>query len=133
LFRYCRGIDERPVRLLGELGSATWRDRVSLAVGAVAFVSKEVDRLAEGVAASLGKRELSAGTITVKVRYSDFQTVTRSLTLSVPTSEAEVLRATAQALLGRTEAGRRPVRLLGVGCSNLSTAPIEQLRLFAGG
>ncbi len=133
LYRYCRGIDERPVRVERERKSLSSENTFARDLASVDDVRTEVDRLAEGVAASLGKRELSAGTITVKVRYSDFQTVTRSLTLAAPTSEAEVLRATAQVLVGRTEAGRRPVRLLGVGCSNLSTAPIEQLRLFAGG
>lgn len=133
LHGYCRGIDERPVRVERERKSLSSENTFARDLASVDDMRAEIDRLAEGVAASLGKRELSAGTISVKVRYSDFQTVTRSLTLSVPTSEAEVVRATAKVLLGRTEAGRRPVRLLGVGCSNLSTASIEQLRLFAGG
>lgn len=131
LYRYCRGIDERPVRVERGRKSLSSENTFARDLTSVADMRAEVDRLAEGVAASLGKRELSAGTVTVKVRYSDFQTVTRSLTLSTRTSEAEVLRASAQALLGRTEAGRRPVRLLGVGCSNLGAASIEQLRLFA--
>ena len=133
LYRYCRGIDERPVRVERERKSLSSENTFARDLTSVDEMRAEVDRLAQGVAASLGKRELSAGTVTIKVRYSDFKTVTRSLTLSVPTSEAEVLRATVRVLLDRTDAGRRPVRLLGVGCSNLSTASIEQLRLFAEG
>jgi len=133
LYRYCRGIDERPVRVERERKSLSSENTFARDLTSVDEMRAEVDRLAQGVAASLGKRELSAGTVTIKVRYSDFKTVTRSLTLLAPTSEAEVLCATAQVLLDKTDAGRRPVRLLGVGCSNLSTVSIEQLRLFSTG
>jgi DNA polymerase-4 len=56
--------------------------------------------------------------VTIKVRYSDFSTVTRSHT-APPTREASDIVARAVQLLGRTEAGRRPVRLLGVSVHNL--------------
>ncbi|NND01702.1 MAG: DNA polymerase IV [Acidimicrobiia bacterium] len=132
LHRYCRGIDERPVRVERERKSLSSENTFARDLISVEEARAEVDRLAESVAASLAKRELSAGTVTVKVRYSDFKTITRSQTLSLPTSDAGILRATARLLLNRTEAGRRPVRLLGVGCSNLGTISIEQLRLFGG-
>jgi DNA polymerase-4 len=131
LYRYSRGLDERPVRVERERKSLSSENTFARDLTSVDEMRAAVDRLAEGVAGSLRKRDLSAGTITVKVRYSDFQTVTRSLTLATPTSDAEVLGAKARVLLGRTEAGHRPVRLLGVGCSRLSTLSIEQLRLFA--
>jgi DNA polymerase-4 len=90
----------------------------------------ELDRLADGVAAGLTRREISARTVTLKVRYDDFTTVTRSLTLPSPTADARVLRRVARSLLERTEAGRRAVRLLGVGGSGLVDGSIEQLDLF---
>jgi DNA polymerase IV len=57
-------------------------------------------------------------TVTLKVRYSDFTTVTRSHS-ALPTSSVDEIASRAVALLDRTEAGRRPVRLLGVSVHNL--------------
>ena len=67
----------------------------------------------------LQRRKLAARTVTIKVRYSDFKTVTRSHTLSMPTDDADVIASWAVELLARTEAGARPVRLLGVRVTGL--------------
>jgi DNA polymerase-4 len=56
--------------------------------------------------------------VVVKVRYSDFTTITRSHT-DAPTRDESSIVGRAVALLDRTEAGRRPVRLLGVSVHNL--------------
>jgi DNA polymerase-4 len=56
--------------------------------------------------------------VTIKVRYADFSTITRSHS-DRPTSDAEAIVRRAVALLEKTEAGRRAVRLLGAGVSNL--------------
>ena len=74
--------------------------------------------LAGGVADFLTRRDLFARTVTIKVRYSDFSTITRSHT-SQPTQSAEDLSARACALLEKTDAATRPVRLLGVSAHNL--------------
>ena len=66
----------------------------------------------------LARKELLCRTVTIKVRYSDFTTVTRSHS-AAPTRDAEDLAQRAVALLEKTEAGRRPVRLLGVSVHNL--------------
>ena len=76
--------------------------------------------MAQDVAAWLAGRRRLARTVTVKVRYTDFRTVTRSQTLPAPTRDADLVVATALELLGRTEAGARPVRLLGVSLHNLA-------------
>ena len=82
----------------------------------------EVDRLARRVAASLEKKNLYARAVTLKLRYSDFTTVTRSHTADRPTRDPEDFAARAVVLLERTDAARRPVRLLGVGAHDLSGA-----------
>ena len=92
----------------------------------------EVDRLARRVAASLEKKKLRARTVTLKLRYSDFTTVTRSHTAPSPTCDAGQFAARAIVLLERTDAARRPVRLLGVGSHGLvgesqDEAPSETL------
>ena len=80
---------------------------------------REIERLALRAAAALERKALLARTVTLKVRYADFTTVTRSHTASAATREPGAIAARALALLARTEAARRPVRLLGVGVHGL--------------
>ena len=94
-------------------------------------IEAEVRRLAAHVAASLARKDLEGRTVSIKVRYSDFTTVSRARTLRTPTADEAVIRETALALVGRTEALQRPVRLLGVGCSNFGEDAPLQLPLFA--
>ncbi len=77
-----------------------------------------IDEMARDAAQWLARRELLCRTVTIKVRYSDFTTVTRSHS-APPTRDAEDLAQRAVALLDKTEAGRRPVRLLGASVHNL--------------
>jgi len=95
-------------------------------------VRAEVERLARRVAASLEKKNLYARAVTLKLRYSDFTTVTRSHTADYPGRKPADFARRAVALVERTEAARRPVRLLGVGAHDLSGEGVphpEQLEL----
>jgi DNA polymerase-4 len=77
----------------------------------------------------LAKKGLFARTVTIKVRYSDFTTITRSDSRA-PTNDADEIVQRAVLLLGKTDAGRRPVRLLGAGLHNFtdgSSAPDGRL------
>ena len=82
----------------------------------------EIERLARRVAAQVANKGLVARTVTIKVRYADFTTVTRSHTEEPATHETARIAARALMLLERTDAGKRPVRLLGVGAHGLSGA-----------
>jgi len=82
-------------------------------------IRAELERMARENADWLVRRKLEARTITIKVRYADFTTVTRSHTLSRPTCDADVISSWAAELLHRTQAGRRPVRLLGARVNGL--------------
>jgi DNA polymerase IV len=79
----------------------------------------ELDRMARENAEWLVRRKLEARTITIKVRYADFSTITRSHTLSRATSDADVIASWAKELTAKTDAGQRPVRLLGVRVAGL--------------
>jgi DNA polymerase-4 len=83
----------------------------------------EVARLAKRTASSLERKSLVARTVTLKVRYADFTTVTRSHTEEPATQEAARIAGRALLLLERTDAGKRSVRLLGVGVHGLGAAP----------
>ena len=83
-------------------------------------IQREVADMARQDARWLERKGLFARTVTLKVRYSDFTTITRSQSAEQGTRDAETLAARALELLARTEAGLRPVRLLGVSVHNLS-------------
>jgi len=130
LYNFARGHDRRavhPHRTRKSLGSEnTFRHdlrRLDEMYG-------ELDRLAEQVATGLEKRDLTAGTVTLKARYPDFTTVTRSLTLTAGTRDPAVLATAARMLLERTRAEREGVRLLGVSASRLVKGGPVQLLLF---
>ncbi len=132
LYRYARGLDERPV--------VTHRERKSLGaertfqhdLARLEAMDEVLDRLAGIVADGLAKRDLYAAAVTVKVRYPDFTTLSRSLTLTTPSRDAREIAAAAYLLLRRTDAGKRRVRLLGVTASRLETAEAGiQLPLFS--
>jgi DNA polymerase-4 len=83
------------------------------------LMKPELEALAKKVANSLHRKNLLARTVTIKVRYGDFTTVTRSHTEDRPTRDPAAFAARAAALLERTDAARRTVRLLGVGAHGL--------------
>jgi len=123
LLRLAQGIDDRavepnrPAKSAGSENTFT-HDLIDLAV-----IRGEVGEMASRTARWLAKRSLFARTVTIKVRYDDFTTVTRSHSDRPATQREDEIAARARALLDRTDAGRRPIRLLGVSVHNLSDQP----------
>lgn len=130
LHQYARGIDDRPVSLDRERKSLGTETTYARDLHELAEKEGEIVRLAGEVAEDLQKRRLLARTVTIKVRYADFTTVTRGHTFTVACCDAPTLAWHATALLRRTEAALRPVRLLGVTASNLLEGAPMQLPLF---
>jgi DNA polymerase-4 len=81
-------------------------------------IRDEVAGMARENASWLKKRGIQARTVTIKVRYSDFTTITRSHSTEATDDEESIARRAVE-LLSKTEAGARPVRLLGAGVHNL--------------
>ena len=79
----------------------------------------ELLRHADRVAWRLRRAGMTGRTISIKVRFSDFQTVTRSETLAAPTDVARDIYRACCRLLDRAGAEGRPVRLLGAAASGL--------------
>jgi len=84
------------------------------------------------VAGDLDRLGLLGRTLGIKLRYDDFRTVTRDLTLAAPTREPRVILDAARACLRRTDL-ERPLRLLGVKAGGLVTAAAEAERGAAKG
>jgi DNA polymerase-4 len=118
LRRLADGIDDRQVVPDRAAKSCGTENTFSRDLTDISTMRTVVDDMARESARWLDRKALLCRTVTIKVRYSDFTTVTRSDT-RIATRTADDLAARAVALLDRTEAARRPVRLLGVSVHNL--------------
>jgi DNA polymerase-4 len=112
------GIDERPVVAEHEPRSSGSENTFAEDLVDLEEIRREAAGMAQSAARWLERHGLYARTVTLKVRYSDFTTITRSHTETATRDEASLV-GRAIALLQRTEAGHRPVRLLGVSVHNL--------------
>ena len=117
LYQFCRGEDSRRVR--EDRGSKSVSSETTLMTdtGDLAELTAVVERLANRVAERLQKYELEGKRITLKLKTTDFDILSRSQTLDGHTAEPRVLFSVAQRLLA-AEVAREPLqtyRLLGIG------------------
>jgi DNA polymerase-4 len=112
-----RGIDDRRVAPNREAKSSSSENTFPEDLTDLAPIRDEIASMAADAASWLLRRQLLARTVTLKVRYGDFTTITRSHT-GAPTCDAEHIVARAVQLLEKTEVGRRSVRLVGVSVRN---------------
>ncbi|MDH4128999.1 MAG: DNA polymerase IV [Spirochaetota bacterium] len=120
LYDFVRGIDPRPVK--------TSRIRKSIACEVTLkedlletneiknIISQETNNIVQ----ILNKKELTARTITLKIKYYDFTAITRSITLPYSTTKYNEIRSSCFNLLNKTLVGSKKVRLVGVSVSKLS-------------
>ncbi|HZT77906.1 MAG TPA: DNA polymerase IV [Vicinamibacterales bacterium] len=129
LRQLANGIDDRPVTPNREAKSSGSETTYPEDLTDAETIRTEIAELASQAIAWLGRKDLLARTVTIKVRYDDFTTITRSHTARPTRDEAE-LTARAVRLLDKTDAGTRPIRLLGVSVHNFTTAADARLPLF---
>ncbi len=123
LARHARGIDDRPLELERVAKSVSQEETFARDQTSRDVLLKTITGQAADVSASLRRKHLSGTTVTLKLRWSDFQTVTRQITLKQPTDTAEDITTAATRLLDALWAAQRPVRLIGVGVSGLQPLP----------
>ena len=130
LRQLANGIDDRPVVPNREAKSSGSENTYPQDLTDLEAIRAEIAGMASRAIAWLARQELFARTVTIKVRYDDFTTITRSHS-APPTRDATDLTARAVRLLDKTEAGQRPVRLLGVSVHNfVRPGDATELRLF---
>jgi DNA polymerase-4 len=118
------GHDDRPVEPDRPAKSSSSECTYATDLTDVDRIREEVAAMARETAEWLRKRGVAARTVTIKVRYSDFTTITRSHT-QPPTNDPDDITRRAVNLLLKTDAGRRPVRLLGAGVHGLTTPEVN--------
>ena len=119
------GVDERPVVTFSEpvsMSRETTFDRDLHAKRDKTELGVIFTRLAEQVASDLQRKGYVGRTIGIKLRFEDFKTVTRDMSLALPTAEAATIRLAAGLCLKRVDLARR-IRLLGVRVGGLQRAP----------
>ncbi|RLB19792.1 MAG: DNA polymerase IV [Deltaproteobacteria bacterium] len=125
------GLDQRRVVPEREVKSLGHEETFAQDIEDVEEVRREILALSSKVARRLRRKGIQGKTVTLKVKYSDFVQITRSATLPLATDDGLEIFSTAARLLLNTEAGKRPIRLLGVVLSQLEVAwKEEQLSLF---
>lgn len=127
LFALSHGRDDRPVEAIREAKSVGHEETFARDLHERADLQTELVRLSDAVAARLRASNLGARTVTLKVRFAGFVTITRSTTLPSPVATGSAVLSAVTPLL----AGIDPspgVRLIGVHASNFGQ-PVEQLTL----
>ncbi len=131
LHRLCRGLDDRPVHGPREAKSVGHEQTFREDLNDPAHVRAVMLGQSEDVARRLRRKGHRARGVTVKIRFGDFQTITRSAVLDAPTDLTAELYRAATALFDKwADRQFRPVRLIGVSASPLTDAADEQPTLF---
>ena len=120
------GIDDRPVEPDQPVKSVGHEETFPRDVHDAERLGREVVRMADGVASRLRGAGLAGRTVTLKLRFGDFRTITRSTTLPTVVDAAPTIARAAGELLAAVDPSPG-VRLLGVTVSGLSADPARQL------
>jgi DNA polymerase-4 len=122
-----QGVDDRPVEPVRDPKSIGHEETFPHDLHSVEELDRELVRLADGVATRLRRQALGARTLTLKVRFAGFTTITRSVTGAEAVDTSTAIVAVLRPVLAAVDP-TPGVRLLGVAASNLS-APMRQLEL----
>jgi len=130
LKQFAMGEDDRPLEIGDEIKSISGEETFLQDTADRRILRACLKEQAADIAARLKHRRLGAHTVQVKVRYSDFTTLTRQFSVEEPLAEAADIYRLACFLLGRDKLVSRPLRLLGLGVSNLREPAGRQLALL---
>jgi DNA polymerase-4 len=130
LKQFAFGEDDRPLEIGDEIKSISGEETFLKDTDDRKVLRACLREQAADISARLKHRRLGAHTVQVKVRYSDFTTLTRQFSVEEPITEAADIYRLGCFLLGRDKLVSRPLRLLGLGVSNLREPSGQQLALL---
>jgi DNA polymerase IV len=131
LYGFAHGIDPRPVNPEQETKSISREETFEFDTTDLAQIRGVLAEQAEALGRRLSGKGIQARTVTLKIKYADFSSVTRSVSHDTYFRDAKVIRDQAFELLKKTEAGGKPARLAGLGVSNFwADDAAVQLSLF---
>jgi DNA polymerase-4 len=127
IIKRAQGIDDRPIVLKHVAKSVSQERTFAEDIRAEDKLLETIEKLSKRISKRLKKKHAQGTTIRIKLRWSDFSTITRQVTLTHPTNESEVISDNAVFLFKKEWKTGEPIRLIGVGVSGL--AP-EQFSLW---
>jgi DNA polymerase-4 len=130
LKRFGFGEDDRPLEIGDEIKSISGEETFLRDTDDRKVLRACLKEQALDISTRLKHKKLGAHTIQVKVRYSDFTTLTRQISVEDPIAEAADIYRLGCFLLGREKLVSRPLRLLGLGVSGLREPNGQQLVLL---
>lgn len=136
LHQMARGNDDRPVETEHERKSVGAETTFASDLPDGPELRRQLDRMAQHVAERLRKSGAKGRTVVLKLRYSNFTTITRQNSREEPTDDVETIKAAAHALLDKVAGREDTFRLLGIHCTNLDDSregAAGQLRLWGDG
>ena len=129
MWQHANAIDARPVISEHETKSVSAETTFERDISSEVDLKRTLRQLSDRVGRRLRTDKLRGSTIRIKLRWADFSTVTRQLSLVRPTNDDADIYSAAEKLLADNWPKGRPVRLLGVGVSNLEEG-MTQLDLW---
>jgi DNA polymerase-4 len=130
LKQFALGEDDRPLELGDEIKSISSEETFLRDTEDRKVLRNSLREQANDISAKLKRKQLGAHTVQAKVRYSDFTTLTRQITMEEPLVESADLYRMGCFLLARERLVSRPLRLLGLGVSSLREPTWRQLPLW---
>jgi len=125
-FDVARGIDHRPVRSQRVRKSLGKETTFSTDITVISELIKQLEILAERVFDNLEKHQLTGRTLTLKVKYANFELVTRAH-IAENDLDLATIKSLLSTLLERTNAGQQAVRLVGLTISGFGLNKVEDL------
>jgi len=130
IHRYANGIDDRRVEAPGESKSISQQTTFARDTLDRHFLEANLHHLCQQVSAELRSRDKQARCVTLRLRYADFETISRQVTLKEASNVSQVIFAAARQLLSEALVQRgKPIRLIGIRVSRLSGKE-RQLHMF---
>ncbi len=132
LWHHAQGIDNRPIVTEYETKSISQETTYNVDVRDEKTLEKTLREQSKDVARQLRKNDLAGKTVKLKIRWSDFTTLSRQVTLPTSTDNEDEIFHTAVKLMKTVRKPNQAVRLIGVGVSGIG-APVRQLSLWDAG
>ena len=129
LFLKTQGIDHRPVETSHAIKSISRETTFPRDLSDGVQLRETLNHLSESVSRRLHRENLAGTTVKIKLRWADFTTLSRQVTLKQPTNQSDEIYQAALHLFDSLWTPKKPVRLLGVGVSGLRM-PYKQLSLW---
>lgn len=126
LFTYSRGIDHREIEFNRPTHSIGNENTFRIPLDSDVEINREIDDLFQWTYKRLIKNDFLTKTVSIKVRFEDRETITRSKTRFIPTDDEEILKSSVDELISSVNFYKK-VKLLGVSFGNLISKSHRQL------